>query len=270
MLAQHARRVVETRQGHAAEAFGREIAGQVVNIGFGQPLPVLQTGVQREGDEVRPLRKAVSFQRADDLFHRDVLPSVGNERLRLQDEPGGGAGRHRLEVLVERGQVLAVGQHDPRDVPGPGACHVYVGSLVNLVVIDHQFVVSRQPDVHIRAVNADRVGLGERGEGVLGRSGSGPVAAVGDYFGLCVQGSSGRQQGDGEQNLSDHIVRFSGCALVKRNCRKDREKSRTGNRLSVNCRTCGRSFRTFRGFEPERCRFWRKNSEKPGFFPIFV
>lgn len=210
------------------------------------------------------------FQRADDLFHRDVLPSVGDERLRL---PGRARVAGRAATVSRYSS--SVGRFSPlgstiRVMSRARACHVYVGSLVNLVVIDHQFVVSRQPDVHFRAVNADRVGLGERGEGVLGRSGSGPVAAVGDYFGLCVQGSSGRQQGDGEQNLSDHIVRFSGCALVKRNCRKDREKSRTGNRLSVNCRTCGRSFRTFRGFEPERCRFWRKNSEKPGFFPIFV
>ena len=65
---------------------------------------------------------------------------------------------------------------------------LYLQVLDRRVVMHHNLVVLGQPQVKLRAVAVDAVGLGERGQRVLRGTRRIPEAAVGYY--LCLGGSA--------------------------------------------------------------------------------
>lgn len=67
MLAQCLNRVVDAGQTELLDFLGREVAVEVVDFRIGQQLLEGQAGVEREGDDVGPLDKAVLAQRLDDF-----------------------------------------------------------------------------------------------------------------------------------------------------------------------------------------------------------
>ena len=227
---QGAHRIVDAGQPQFLDALGREVAVQVVDLRIGDQLLEGQAGVDREGDDVGAFQHAVSAQRPDDLLRGKVLPVEVRERFHFEDQPRVGFRGHQFEVGIQRGDVLRpVGEHDLHDLPGRGLFHVDVGALVDAVVVDDQPVVGREPDVDLRTVDADRIGLGERRQRILGRTRSRPVTAVCDDFGLCQSRSARQQQGGGEDEVFSHIVLQFGCVLVKRNLCKGSEYFRNYN-----------------------------------------
>ena len=214
--AQIAHRIVDAGQPQRLDAFGRQVAVQVVDLRVGKQLLEGQAGVDREGDDVGSFHQFVLAQRPDDLFGGEVFAPEIRERFHFEDQTRVGLRGYERKIIIQRGNVLfPVGQYDLHDLFGRGLFHVDVGALVYAVVVDDQTVVGREPHVDLRTVDADRIGLGEGGQRVLGRARSGPVTAMCDDFGLCGGGASGKQYGGSQDERFDHdVCRFRGLLLT--------------------------------------------------------
>lgn len=99
------------------DALGSQVAVEVVDFGVGNELLECHAGVDREGDDLRTVQHAVFLELLDDLFGGEVLAVVIRKRLHFENQARVGFRGDELQVGVERGDVLAVGQHDGRDAP---------------------------------------------------------------------------------------------------------------------------------------------------------
>ena len=190
VFAEHLHRVVDAGQPQFLDALGSQVAVEVVDFGVGNELLECHAGVDREGDDLRLVQHAVFLELLDDLFGGEVFAVVIRKRLHFENQARVGFRGDEFQVGVERGDVLAVGQHDGRDLLGGGFLHVDVRAFVNAVVVDDQFVVGGEPYVDFRAEDTDGVGFRERSDRVLRRFGGCPVTAVCDYLGLGCDGAS--------------------------------------------------------------------------------
>ncbi len=190
--------VVDAGETQLLDTLWREVSVNVVYGNLGEELFESQTAVYGERDEVGAGDETVFFERLDDLADADVLAQDVGVLLHLQHQTHTGERGDVTEVLVERGNLLAVGE-------GDGAADVGELGLLDLqtvgdfVMEDHDMVVGGEPDVDFGTETANGVGFGEGGQRVLRRTGSGPVTAVGDDFGL-RDGCDGTQQGGQEED----------------------------------------------------------------------
>lgn len=207
VLAQHAHRVVDAGQAEPLDAARGEVSVQVEDTPVGQQFLERQAGIDREGDDVGAVEQVVLAQRLYDLLGREVFALEVGERFHFQHQPGVGFAGHQAQIGVQRRDVLAVGEYDRGDLLQRAFLHVDLGTFVYTVVVYDQLVVGSQPYVHFRTEGPDRIGFGERSQGVLRRIGRRPVAAVRDNLGLSEnRGSSCEEQGGGEDELFCHIV----------------------------------------------------------------
>ena len=179
MLAQHFVGVVDALKAGRFHFGGREVAAEVVEVDAGQQFHRFAGRFDRPCDDVDTLLNLL-FQ---DLAGDGASRFGALLRLDFDDQPHVGQPFQLLEVLSESGDFLAVGQRHAQNLLGGTLLHF--DTLVCAVVVDDQLAVDGHPDVAFGAEDADRIGLAQRCERVLGRAVGFPETAVRDDFGLC-------------------------------------------------------------------------------------
>ena len=141
----------------------------------------LAGGVAREGDVLCAFVQSQFVYHPDDALDGTGLLFGRAMGLQFEDESGVECAG-TLQVLAQGGQGFAIVQADSGADSQGG---ILDGDAPEgVVVVHHQLVVTGEPDIKLRAVAADRVGLHQGGEGVLCRAGRLPEATVGND--LCL------------------------------------------------------------------------------------
>ena len=148
---------IASRHPHFFQVFGQRAAAQVHDRGFGRGhAHQLFQRMERERNIGYALCKSVFADHLHDLADRFGVGfgrSVGLD-LQYQFEfrfPGG------LQVLFQRGDFLAVRQFERRQY-GRGI-FLHLIAAVFVVVVDYQFAVRSHPDIELRTVGAQFVGV---------------------------------------------------------------------------------------------------------------
>ena len=111
VLFHHLELVVEAGGAYFLERLGAELAVEIVHgRALRQPLEHVEHGVEREGDPCGALHEAILVDELDGLFHGCVFLQLVFVLLDLEHHFQAGVLGEVGQVLVEGGDVLAVGQ----------------------------------------------------------------------------------------------------------------------------------------------------------------